>query len=111
MRFSIFASTHVLCFHHCEYFTIQLPVVVERINKVLEGVVDVEVEWTGGDLQGQVGEHFVQCKVTRLKSIISGGYDGETFVDDEGRNVFTQCFHVPFTIVDTNECVVPKIAP
>lgn len=83
----------------------KLPVVVERINRVLEGVVDVEVEWTGGDLHGQVGEHFVQCKVTRLASVVHG--EAEIFVDDTGRDVFSQCFHVPFTILDTNECLLP----
>jgi Calcium-binding EGF domain len=81
--------------------------VVERINRVLEGVVDVEVEWTGGDLQGQVGEHFVQCKVTRLASVAGDSTEADVFVDDDGRDVFTQCFHVPFTILDTNECLLP----
>jgi Calcium-binding EGF domain len=94
----------IICNTNCNT---KLPVVVERINRVLEGVVDVEVEWTGGDLQGQVGEHFVQCKVTRLASVSSTGIGSETFVDDEGRNVFTQCFHVPFTILDTDECLLP----
>lgn len=88
--------------------------VVERINRVLEGVVDVEVEWTGGDLHGQVGEHFVQCKVTRLAaSVIRSGdtNEAEIFVDDAGRDVATQCFHVPFTILDTNECLLPTGHP
>ena len=80
---------------------------MERINTVLEGVVDVEVEWTGGDLQGQVGDHFVQCKVTRLASVSSSTAGLDVSVDEEGRNVFTQCFHVPFTITDTNECLLP----
>jgi Calcium-binding EGF domain len=98
-------------FHMFIFTVIQLPVVVERINRVLEGVVDVEVEWTGGDLQGQVGEHFVQCKVTRLASVIPIGSEFDTVVDEEGRNVFTQCFHVPFTILDTNECLLPSVHP
>ena len=95
-----FLASDIVC-------TDQLPVVVERINRVLEGVVDVEVEWTGGDLQGQVGEHFVQCKVTRLASVVGEATKVELFDDDEGRSVFTQCFHVPFTILDTNECLLP----
>lgn len=82
---------------------------------VLEGVVDVEVEWTGGDLHGQVGEHFVQCKVTRLADAVTDGSrstgDSEMFLDDEGRNVVTQCFHVPFSILDTNECMLPNGHP
>jgi Calcium-binding EGF domain len=71
--------------------------------------VDVEVEWTGGDLHGRVGEHFVQCKVTRLASVLhsADAPTEEVFVDDEGREVATQCFHVPFTILDTNECQLP----
>jgi len=84
-------------------------VVVEKINSVLQGVVDVEVEWTGGDLHGTVGHHYVQCKVTRLASVIPGGTATaeEVYVDDEGREVASQCFHVPFTIEDTNECTLP----
>jgi hypothetical protein len=54
-----------------------------------------------------VGEHFVQCKVTRLASASSSSIVADFFVDDEGRNVYTQCFHVPFTILDTNECSLP----
>lgn len=69
--------------------------------------MDVEVEWTGGDLHGQVGEHFVQCKVTRLASALQHRSEPETFVDDDGRDVTSQCFHVPFTILDTNECFLP----
>lgn len=84
--------------------------VVERINGVLEGVVDVEVEWTGANLHGRVGEHIVQCKVTRLASVSKVSPD-EIHQDDEGRDVFSQCFHVPFTILDTNECVLPSGHP
>ena len=86
---------------------LQLPVVVERVNKVLEGVVDVEVEWTGGDLHGRVGEHIVQCRVTRLASDIPDAASSPT-QDDQGRLVATQCFHVPFSILDTNECTLPR---
>jgi len=72
--------------------------------------VDVEVEWTGGDLQGTVGDHMVQCKVTRLASVIPGAAE-ETFTDEGGRLVASQCFHVPFTILDTNECTLPPGHP
>lgn len=85
----------------------QLPVVVERVNRVLEGVVDVEVEWHGDDLQGRVGEHTVQCKVTRLSEVVPEDANILSYTDDSGRTVVTQCFHVPFTILDTNECTLP----
>lgn len=90
--------------HDCSYIYLQLPVVVERVNRVLEGVVDVQVDWQGADLHGRVGEHIVQCKVTRLSSVIP---NVEAFTDEDGRLVATQCFHVPFTILDTNECGLP----
>jgi hypothetical protein len=72
--------------------------------------VDVEVEWTGGDLHGRVGEHIVQCKVTRLASAISPEMlqSQQVFTDDGGREVTRQCFHVPFSILDTNECTLPR---
>jgi hypothetical protein len=79
--------------------------VVERVNRVLQGVVDVEVEWNGADLHGRVGEHMVRCKVTRLASAV---VDEDVVTDDAGRSVMTQCFHVPFTILDTNECTLPR---
>jgi Calcium-binding EGF domain len=93
--------------------SMQLPVVVERVNRVLDGVVDVEVEWEGGDLHGRVGEHVVHCRVTRLAAMVPGATAGDaaakaTSVDDQGRTVATQCFHVPFSILDTNECLLPQ---
>eukprot|EP00980_Cylindrotheca_fusiformis_P004632 scaffold991_cov128-Cylindrotheca_fusiformis.AAC.4 len=82
-----------------------LPVVVEKVNRVLDGVVDVEVEWKGADLHGRVGEHIVECTVTRLASAVpSSGL--EVVTDAQGREVTSQCFHVPFTILDTNECTL-----
>jgi hypothetical protein len=85
-------------------------VVVEKINRVLDGVVDVEVEWKGADLHGSVGEHIVECTVTRLASAVSStGLKIET--DSAGREVTSQCFHVPFTILDTNECTLPAKHP
>lgn len=61
-------------------------------------------------MHGTVGEHIVQCKVTRLASAISPGTVGaqDIFTDESGREVTTQCFHVPFSILDTNECTLPK---
>jgi Calcium-binding EGF domain len=82
---------------------------VERINKVLQGVVDVEVEWNGADLHGRVGEHMVRCKVTRLADAVSSdNVPDDVHTDAAGRSVRTQCFHVPFTILDTNECTLPR---
>jgi Calcium-binding EGF domain len=72
--------------------------------------VDVEVEWTGGDLHGRVGEHIVQCKVTRLASAINLDKrdPGDAITQDQdGRDVIVQCFQLPFTIEDTNECELP----
>ena len=72
-------------------------------------MVDVEVEWTGSDLHGKVGDHMIQCKVTRLVSAISGHVpEEETVEDSEGRQVLLQCFQLPFTILDTNECILPE---
>lgn len=48
----------------------------------------------------------MQCKVTRLASVIQDE-SMEVFTDDEGRSVVSQCFHVPFSILDTNECTLP----
>jgi len=99
-----------------------LPVVVERVNRELEGVVDVEVEWTGSDLHGRVGNHMIQCKVTRLVSEATAAAaaaaadqttqttdtDDEVTMDAQGRAVMVQCFQLPFTILDTNECLLPQ---
>ena len=85
--------------------------VVGRVNQVLEGVVDVEVEWTGADLHGRVGEHIVQCKVTRLASSVHSSQEHLISTDELGRQLVTQCFHVPFTILDTNECLLAEGHP
>eukprot|EP00934_Nitzschia_sp_Nitz4_P001950 Nitzschia sp. Nitz4//scaffold76_size158648//60033//68082//NITZ4_002544-RA/size158648-processed-gene-0.238-mRNA-1//1//CDS//3329557839//1950//frame0 len=87
-----------------------LPVVVEKVNRVLDGVVDVEVEWTGAELHGRVGERFVKSTVTRLASVVAS--DSLPVSEDSyGRKVTTQCFLVPFTILDTNECTLPPKHP
>ena len=76
----------------------------------MDGVVDVEVEWTGAELHGRVGEHIVQCIVTRLASAVAS--ENLKVIEDEfGRHVTSQCFHVPFTILDTNECTLPSKHP
>jgi Calcium-binding EGF domain len=86
-------------------------VVVEKVNSLLEGVVDVEVEWTGLDLQGGVGEHLILARVTRLATPSSGANTDEITVDDHGRELFTKCYHVPFEITDIDECRLPDRHP
>jgi len=89
-----------------------LPVVVEKINRVLDGVVDVEVEWTGANLHGRVGEHLIGTRVTRLVGSSSSiPSEGEIHRDEFGREVVSRCFHVPINIVDTDECSLPKNHP
>ena len=80
------------------------------MNRVLDGVVDVEVEWTGAELHGRVGEHIVECTVTRLASAVAST-ELKVSLDDDGREVTSQCFHVPFTILDTNECILSANHP
>lgn len=72
--------------------------------------MDVEVEWEGGDLHGKVGEHTIQCKVTRLASAIQEEHlhQSDVSTDEHGRQVVVQCFLVPFTILDTDECSLPS---
>jgi hypothetical protein len=69
------------------------------------------VEWTGADLHGRVGEHIVECTVNRLASAVTNGDNLDVFIDGDGREVTSQCFHVPFTILDTNECTLPSNHP
>ncbi len=123
-----------------------LPTIVERVNRELSGVVDVEVLFTGLEIHRKVGKHEVQCKVTRLLSATTDysntnyedgteGTEGtedaivaaaaetnaetnaETKkvqflkVDEQGREVITQCFLVPFTILDIDECNLPNGHP
>ena len=85
--------------------------VVEKVNQELEGVVDVEIDYHGDDLQARVGEHLIKCSVTRLASVLPDDMQDQTRVDDYGRQVATQCFLVPFTILDTNECKLPLSHP
>lgn len=81
--------------------------------------------WTGAELHKRVGERIVKCTVTRLRqSVVNGAegnnnkaddeeeeYDedalkGGVQIDEQGREIVTQCFEVPFTILDVNECAI-----
>ena len=83
---------------------------VEQVNKAIAGVVNVDVDWNGSDLHGRVGEHIINCRVHRLASAIPPEVlqEHEIYQDDSGRQVASQCFQVPFTIYDTNECTLPQ---
>ena len=79
---------------------------------MLDGVVDVEVEWSGAELHGRVGEHIIETTVTRLTGSNSSiPKAGDVRVDELGREVTSRCFHVPFTILDTDECSLPLNHP
>jgi len=81
----------------------------------------VEVAWTGAELHRRVGERIVRCTVTRLaESVVQisdndddggGGRDSEVQIDEHGREIVTQCFEVPFTILDVNECTISSPNP
>eukprot|EP00957_Ditylum_brightwellii_P061983 4703948-Ditylum_brightwellii.AAC.1 len=80
----------------------------------MEGVVDVEVGWTGGKLHCVVGDHLVQCSVTRLLSSVKTERlisEEAVQTDERGHDVTIQCFHVPFTILDTDKCTLEKGHP
>ena len=78
---------------------------IETINREVEGVVDVEVEWTGSDLQN-VGEHTIQCKATRLAWRLLFRVQRMCLwtIETTGREVSSQCL---LTTLDTNECMLP----
>jgi len=82
-------------------------------------VVDVEVAWTGAELHRRVGERIVKCTVTRLRESLGKKMmrqmidseeeeesSSEVKIDEHGREIVTQCFEVPFTILDVNECTI-----
>ena len=79
----------------------------------------MEVAWTGAELHRRVGERIVRCTVTRLaESVVQisdndddGGRDSEVQIDEHGREIVTQCFEVPFTILDVNECTISSPNP
>lgn len=79
---------------------------VEKINRVLDGVVDVEVEWSGAEMHGRVGEHLIKSTVTRLARPTTTMDKVDDSLDENRREVTTQCFYIPFTIIDTNECTL-----
>lgn len=87
-----------------------ISLVVEQVNKAIAGVLNVDVDWNGSDLHGRVGEHIINCRVHRLASYIPPEVlqEHEVYQDDSGREVASQCFQVPFTIYDTNECTLPQ---
>jgi len=88
-----------------------LPQIVQKVNEALEGVVDVEVNWEGGEpMHRRVGEHRVEMDVTRLLSAVGDDrvYDlDKVGKDEQGKDVITQCFIFPFQILDTDECKLP----
>ena len=66
---------------------------MDKVNRVLDGVVDVEVEWTGADLHGRVGEHIVEGTVTRLASAVTDEDKKKALkvsVDEHGREMGEQ---------------------
>ena len=69
-----------------------LRVVVEKINREIEGVQNVQITWDGSTLRQQqngVGLHHVQTLVERSTTSQQ------------------QCFIVPMEIQDTDECTLP----
>lgn len=58
----------------------------------------------------------MRCTITRLADSLNTDDDDDeqqqsTTVDEHGRSVITQCFEVPFTILDVDECTVPNSNP
>eukprot|EP00574_Skeletonema_japonicum_P002779 CAMPEP_0201713990 /NCGR_PEP_ID=MMETSP0593-20130828/634_1 /ASSEMBLY_ACC=CAM_ASM_000672 /TAXON_ID=267983 /ORGANISM="Skeletonema japonicum, Strain CCMP2506" /LENGTH=983 /DNA_ID=CAMNT_0048203211 /DNA_START=52 /DNA_END=3003 /DNA_ORIENTATION=- len=95
-----------------------LRVVVEKINRDVTGVLDVEVAWTGAELHRRVGERIVRCTVTRLAESVAvvqstgdGNESNQVQMDEHGREIVTQCFEVPFSITDVNECAISSSNP
>jgi len=68
-----------------------LRVVVEKINREMDGVTNVQITWDGSTLRQQhgVGLHHVQTLVERSTTSQQ------------------QCFVVPMEILDTDECTLP----
>ena len=68
------------------------------MNRELDDVRDVVLNWSGSDVHlALVGDHFIQCTVTRLVKTESR----------DRKELVEQCWEVPFTIVDTDECTLP----
>jgi hypothetical protein len=71
-----------------------LRVVVEKVNREMAGVTNVQITWDGfrmDQTSGIVGVHHVQTLVERSSAV-------------DGR---PRCFIVPMEILDTNECTLP----
>lgn len=67
------------------------------MNRELDDVKDVVLNWSGSDVHlAKVGDHAIQCTVTR--SIKSQTNDEDEAVE--------QCWEVLFTITDTDECLL-----
>eukprot|EP00804_Cyclotella_cryptica_P014414 CCRYP_004765-RB/>CCRYP_004765-RB protein AED:0.06 eAED:0.06 QI:568/1/1/1/0.66/0.5/4/954/956 len=75
-----------------------LSLIHSKINADVTNVVGIDVQWSGTEIHRRVGERLVRSSVTRLKD--DGGQD------DAERMQITQCFEVPFTILDVDECQV-----
>jgi len=87
-------------------------VAFDRINKELDGVKDVQVDYNGGDLHGRVGEHIINCTVTRMASTVKKEQlpldEVQESRDYKDTHEVIQCFQLPFTIEDTDECALPE---
>ena len=71
------------------------------------------MQWSGTEIHRRVGERVVKSSVTRLTDDdhhnVSAGRS-----DDDGakkKATITQCFEVPFTILDVNECILEENDP
>lgn len=69
-----------------------LALIHKKINSDVTNVMGINVEWGGNEIHRRVGERLVRSSVTRLTSV-----NGE-------EQTVTQCFEVPFTILDVDEC-------
>lgn len=57
------------------------------------------MNWTGSDIHlAHVGEHSIQCTVTRLVPNLASA---------TGNELVTECWEMPFVIHDVNECELP----
>ena len=72
----------------------------------------MEINWSGAELHRRVGEHIVSCTVTRLAETLHAESQGVSKTTDEyGREVVSQCYEVPFTISDVDECSLSRSNP
>jgi len=94
------------------------------MNNDLDHVKDVEVNWTGSDIHlAHVGEHSIQCTVTRLIPASTTSTTSQTTTKENNEQqqqqhryyqhhpeleLVTECWEVPFVIHDVNECELPR---